>query len=101
MTSHSRFAGERRYRVHPDVVTEHVGEELLLVQLAYGTTFRLNATGVAIWNLAITGRTTTEIAEQLHAPLGAPAGVLGLDARELLTELARNALIEPRPETDP
>jgi hypothetical protein len=101
MITHSGFEHERRYRIHPDVVTEPVGPELLLVQLAQGTTFRLNASGTAIWQMAIAGHTTAEIAEQLHARLGTSPTALAQDTSGLLAELAQNALLQPLAETAP
>ena len=88
----------RRYRPHPDVATEAVEEELLLVQLAQGTAFRLNRTGKAIWEMAVTGLSAREIAEQLHTSLSVSSEQLTRDASALLEELSGSALLEPQSE---
>jgi hypothetical protein len=89
---------ERRYCRHPDAVTECVGSDLLLVQLAQGTTFRLNYTGRAIWELAVSGCTMGEIADQLHERYGLPAEQLLQDSDALLEELAQCGLLVGRTE---
>jgi SAM-dependent methyltransferase len=87
-----------RFRCPEDVTAEAVGSELLLVHLAQGTTFRLNATGKAIWELAITGLSAAEVAERLQPRLGVPMPRLRQDAGALLEELVRNALLAREPE---
>jgi 2-polyprenyl-3-methyl-5-hydroxy-6-metoxy-1,4-benzoquinol methylase len=87
----------RRFRRVPDVLTEAAGADLLLVHAGRGTTFQLNRTGRAIYQLAGEGATSTEVAARLHAELGVDAARLEQDARELMDELARAGLLEPAP----
>jgi hypothetical protein len=94
----ARGSAKRRYIRHEDVVTEAVGNELLLVQLEQGSTFQLNWTGRAIWELAVGGLTAEEIADRLHSDLGVSAVELERDSRALLEKLAQNTLLEPKPE---
>jgi hypothetical protein len=89
---------ERRYRCHPDAVTECVGSDLLLVQLARGTTFRLNHSGRAIWELAVSGCTMGEIADQLHERYGLPTEQFLQDSHALLEELTQCGLLEGQSE---
>jgi uncharacterized protein YbjT (DUF2867 family) len=88
-------AAEQRFRCSLDVASEKLGPELLLVQLAKGTTFRLNGTGAAIWELAAEGCSAEEIAERLHAGYGVSQVRLQADAAALLADLAENDLLEP------
>ena len=90
----------RRYRPHPDVVAQAVGKELLLVQLADGSTFRLNRTGKAIWGLFVAGLLAAEVTEQLHAELGVSTERLNEDVNALLNKLLQNALLEPSTQED-
>ena len=71
---------------------------MLLVHLGDGTTFRLNSTGRAIWNLLSAGLTAAEVTERLHSELGVSAGRLRRDVEQLLKNLLKNALLEPLPE---
>jgi hypothetical protein len=89
-----------RYRPHADVAVEVVGTELLLVQLARGTTFRLNDTGRAVWDLAVTGLTAAEIAERLSLRLGAAPERLRHDTSQILEELEQSGLLLGRSEGD-
>ncbi len=66
----------------------------MLVQLAQGTTFCLNRTGKAIWELADSGLTVAEIAERLFMDYGISAERLKEDASALLTELVENELLK-------
>jgi ubiquinone/menaquinone biosynthesis C-methylase UbiE len=89
---------EQRYRSHDQIAARAVGSELLLVHLEQGTTFQLNGTGKAIWDLAIGGLTAGEIAERLRTTCGVSIEQLTEDAEMLLQELAQNALLERQPE---
>jgi DNA-binding CsgD family transcriptional regulator len=89
---------ERRYACNGNVAAEEVGNELFLVQLAQGMTFRMNRTGKAIWELAVDGLTAGAIAERLHLSLGVSADQLQRDATKLLEELVQNGLLELRGE---
>jgi SAM-dependent methyltransferase len=88
-------AERRRYRAHPSVRSEPHGGELVLVHMELGTTFRLNATGRAIFALAREGLSAGEVAARLRAELAADERRLEADARELMLELARARLLVP------
>ena len=88
-----------RFRKAEAVAETPSGEALLVVHLDRGTAFRLNGTARLMWDLAVAGRTSDEIAASLAGRLAAPAERLRADAAALLDELASAALLEPVPET--
>lgn len=88
-------AGSRRYRVAPDALSEAAGEEVLLVHLARGSTFRLSSTACVIWARITEGRAANEIAHELAPVYGVTPERLQADVLAFLAELLENALIEP------
>ena len=86
-----------RFRAHPDVVAESAEEELLIVQLVRGTTFRLNGSGRAMWSLLATGLRPAEVAERLHCELGVSTERLKSDVDALVSDLLENTLLDPLP----
>lgn len=86
-------AVEQRFKRSASVRSEAHGDELLLVHLELGTTFRLNATGRAIFGLAGEGLSAAEIAARLAPELDADRARIEADARELVHELARARLL--------
>lgn len=87
--------GAQRWARHPDVSAEEVGGELVLAQLAHGSTFRLNRSGRAIYLLVIAGSTAVEIGTALASQLGAPAERIAADAAKLMGELVAARLLAP------
>ena len=85
------------YRSHPDVVAEVVGNELLLVQLSQGTTFRLNRTGRAVWDQLVSGLSVNEVIDRVHSESGTSTEFLKQDVSKLLKDLVENSLLEPQP----
>jgi hypothetical protein len=78
------------------VAAELVGEELLLVHLESGKTFRINKTGRLIWELACASCTAGEITERLQAHFQVAPATLTADVVSLLDDLVKNGLLEPR-----
>lgn len=90
------FAADgQRFRPRPDVVERRLGDELFLVNLSGGSVFRLNRTGVAVWELAGQRLTTGEIADRLPESWGVARDRLRHDVRALLGELVAQRLVEP------
>jgi hypothetical protein len=85
-------------RPHPDVVARRLGAELVLVHLARGTVFRLNATGQAIWDMLAAEKSAEEMIAHLQSAFGAPRATVAQDVQSLCTALVQNALLEPVPE---
>ncbi|MBL8793479.1 MAG: PqqD family protein [Planctomycetia bacterium] len=82
----------------PAVTAEKLGAQLVLVQLRTGATFRLNATGQLIWELACAGQSETEIGQHLARTFNGAGGRCQEDTRALLNELTRQHLLQPRTE---
>jgi Coenzyme PQQ synthesis protein D (PqqD) len=85
-----------RYRHNSGVVTEALGDGLVLVDLDRGTTFRLNRTGKVIWELLRQPRTRAELVGQMHGSWKVASQELERDVTALLTELLNNHLLEAR-----
>ncbi|MCC6997947.1 MAG: PqqD family protein [Deltaproteobacteria bacterium] len=94
-SSSSSSVSAQRWARHPDVSAEEVGGELVLAQLAHGSTFRLNGSGRAIYQLVIAGSTAVEIGAALAGQLGAPAERIAADAARLIGELVAARLLAP------
>ena len=67
------------------------------MQLVHGTTFRLNSTGKAIYELAVEGLTAGEVAERLQPVLDVPAARLQHDVGVLIEELVGSGLLVREP----
>ena len=92
---------EQHYRPNADVVTEVSGNDLILVHLGRGTTFRLNRTGKIVWELIIAGRTPREIIGHIGQLWSVPAAQLESEVSLLMANLLQAGLVEPVPEAKP
>jgi hypothetical protein len=88
----------KRYVASAVVAAEQVGEELLLVHLKTGKTYRVNRTGRLIWELACASCSAGEIVERLQAGFPITPATLEADVTSLLNDLVENGLLELRPE---
>lgn len=97
-----------RYRLNaPEVVSETLDGEALIVHLGTGSYFSCRGAAEAIWAQLMAGRTAAEAAETLAAHYGSPA-TLGADVERFLGEVLAEALLVPSdaaaggtPETTP
>src|SRR5262245_49595013 len=92
---------QQHYRPHADVATEVTGDEMILVHLGRGTTFRLNRTGKIVWESIIAGRTPREIIAHIGQLWSVPAAQLESEVGLLMANLIQSGLVEPVPETKP
>lgn len=90
-----RFSVGTRFRVQAGVAAEALGEELVLVHLGRGGTFRLNRTGKRVWELAGAGRTVAEMVVEMQAQWGVSSQCLEADVGRVLADLVREHLLEP------
>ncbi len=81
-------------RLSDDVVTREVGGEVMLLDLASGTYFGLNAVGGRFWQLLEEGKLPAEARETLLADYDVAADVLDADLEALLGELSANGLVQ-------
>lgn len=89
------FPAETRFRARLEVAAEALGEELVLVHLGRGSTFRLNRTGKRVWELIQAGRTAGEMVAELQAEWPLSACRLEADVSRVLADLVREQLLEP------
>lgn len=87
--------GLHRFALDPAVTAKILGDQLILVQLRTGATFRLNRTGQLIWDLACAGHSHADIVQRLAAAFPGVPDRLPEDADQLLQELVRHQLLQP------
>jgi len=81
-------------RLSDEVVTREVGGEVMLLDLASGTYFGLNAVGGRFWQLLEDGKSPAEAREALLTEYDVSAEVLDADLEALLQELSANGLVQ-------
>jgi hypothetical protein len=78
-----------------DVVAREVGEETMLLDLASGTYFGLDAVGGQFWKLLTHGKSPQEARDELLAEFDVSGEELDRDLQALLDQLAANGLVRP------
>ena len=91
----ANVAGLGCFAPDPAVTAKTLGDQLVLVQLRTGATFRLNQTGRLIWELACAGKSRADIVQRLAAAFPTVADRLPVDADRLLQELLQYQLLQP------
>lgn len=87
---------EEQLRTSPDVIAREVGGETVLMDLASGTYFGLNAVGGLVWQwLEEEPLTLTRLCERVEDAFDAPRAQIESDLRELAEQLRAHGLIEP------
>ncbi|MEM6786221.1 MAG: PqqD family protein [Myxococcota bacterium] len=88
---------EQTYRVRDQVLSRMLDDEVVLLDLASGTYFGLNEVGAEVWQLLEREADVAAIRNHLAATFatGRDDDVDG-DLDQLLEELQRRGLIEPR-----
>lgn len=84
-----------RYRPLAGVVAEPLGKDLVVLDLARGTAFRLNATGRQIYDWALQQRTPAEMVGELAAGHGIDRDRARGDVSGLLFQLVQARLLAP------
>ena len=88
--------GSNRYRVNrPNVILENFDDEIVIVNLASGNYYSVDAVGSDIWDLAGKGAATAEIAAQLSCAYDVPAGAVEQAVKQFIEELIAEDLIVP------
>ncbi len=82
-----------RVEVSPDVISQEIGAETVLLDLNSDSYFGLDATGTRIWGLLQQGKEPGEILTILMAEFDAEPGVLQNDLAEHLQTLEKAGLI--------
>jgi Coenzyme PQQ synthesis protein D (PqqD) len=79
--------------VNPDVVSQQVGDDLVLVHLKTNQIYSLNPTGSRFWELLTEGRSRAEIERTLHDEFDVEPEELGREIDALLSDLARQDIV--------
>jgi hypothetical protein len=85
---------DRGFQPTKDVLYEDIGGEVVLLELATGVYFSLDAVGSRIWNLTIAGRTEDEIVADLTDVYEVSREQAASDVARLLNELTEQGLLE-------
>jgi hypothetical protein len=81
---------------HEDVVSERVGDDLVLVHLGTNEIFALNPTGARFWELLVEGGSREEIESRLLDEYdGVDRAALSAEIDALLVELLRQEMVRP------
>jgi hypothetical protein len=87
-------------RPSPDVIFRELEGEAVLLDLASGRYFGLNAVGTRIWMLLESGSTVAAAAAALAAEFEADAEQIARDVDELVAELSARGLLVAPPAAD-
>ena len=80
-------APDARWRPNPDVVTQMVEGETVLVHLQTNEIYALNATGTRAWDLLAAGKNRDEVQESLQGEFDVPAEQLRNEIDILIARL--------------
>ena len=81
-------------RPNPDVITQELEGELVLVHMATNRIFALNETGARVWELLESGRDTITIRETLEREFAVDPQQLEREMQDLVAALAAEGLVE-------
>jgi hypothetical protein len=91
--TNDRDAGERRFAPNPDVVTQRLDEELVVVHLRTNRIFLLNRTAARYWELLDSDLNSAEIEATLMREFDVEVSALRQEIHEFLQTLASEELI--------
>lgn len=80
-------------RPHDDVVSQRVGEDLVLVHLKTNEIFALNETGARFWELLAADRSREEIEEAMLSEYDVSQEELIAEIDRILAELVRQDML--------
>jgi hypothetical protein len=84
-----------RAQIQPQVIARQVGDETVMLDLANGMYFSLDAIGARIWQLLGEGRTLAEICAAITVEYEVARDVIERDVLNLVEELAAHGLLAP------
>lgn len=91
----------RRFKIRPDVLSERLDEEEVILDLASGTYFGLNPSGSRAWGLLKEGADSEAVVGALVREYGVPKEACRRDLDLLLEDLTRRGLVESAEENSP
>jgi hypothetical protein len=83
--------------VHPDVVSQRLGDSGVLVDVRTGRMFELNVTGVRVWELISGGCSTDQMVQRLTEEFTANEADVRAETAALIDELLREGLLHAEP----
>jgi hypothetical protein len=83
------------YRVSADVVFRELDGEAVLLDLASGRYFGLNAVGTRVWTALAGGATAAEAVDAVAAEFDAPPAEIAADIDALVADLIARGLLAP------
>lgn len=81
--------------IAPDVMTRKVGDETVLLQLAQGSYYGLDAIGTRIWALLAAGKAPAQVCDAMVAEYDVVRAQAEEDLEALLNELLARGLVRP------
>jgi hypothetical protein len=98
---HPRLAGvtmAEAFQISADVIFRELDGEAVLLDLASGRYFGLNAVGTRTWALLAAGTSLADATAALAAEFDAPAAEIAADVKSLVSDLlARGLLVAAAP----
>ena len=85
------------FEIPDHVVAKLIGDELVLLDLAGGTYFGLNAVGADMWRMLADGKSLPDVVDAISSEYDVDRSVLETDLRELLSALCDKGLVSPEP----
>ncbi len=80
--------------VPTEVMARQVGDETVILDLASGNYYGLDAVGARIWHLLGEGKTLAQVCDCLVQEYDAPRATLEADTQRLIGELAAKGLLK-------
>jgi len=90
----ARMNPSATYRVSPDVLSQEVHGETVLLDLAGGTYFGLNEVGTRVWQLLRAGVSLAVLLDTLEGEFEVQRQVLEADINALLARMAEVGILE-------
>jgi hypothetical protein len=87
---------ESTFDIPTHVVSRHVEDDLILLDLESGIYFALDTVGARIWALVADGASLAAVRDTMLEEFNVEAETLERDIRALMSELAQRKLIEAR-----
>jgi hypothetical protein len=84
-------------RVHPDVVSQRLGDSGVLVNVQTGRMFELNNTGIRVWELISSGCSGDEMVRRLTEEFTANEADVRAETAALVDDLVREGLLHAEP----
>ena len=83
----------QRYRISPHVVSNRIGDLLVVIQLQTDRIFSLNRTGSRLFDLMISGFTRAEIRSQLLQEFQVPEAQLDQEMEQMISSFTNEKLV--------